>query len=95
VKEIAQAEREIIATIEGLKAGSFGDGSYEVGVDIQPGKYKTKGSTGDGSCSWEFRNRQGKRTRNDGGRGPHVLVIPDNVFAVVSRECGTWARVGD
>ena len=95
VKEIAQAEREIIATFEGLKASSFGDGTYEVGVDIQPGKYKTKGSTGEAGCYWEFRNRRGNRTRNELGKGPQVLVIPENVFAVVSRECGTWVRVGD
>ena len=95
VKEIAKAEREIIATLEGLKASSFGDGTYEVGVDIQSGKYKTKGSAGQVDCAWEFRNRQGKRTRSDMGKGPQMLVIPENVFAVVSRECGTWVRVGD
>jgi exonuclease VII small subunit len=94
-KEIAQAERQIIAITEGLKASSFGDGTYEVGVDIQPGKYKTKGSAGEASCHWEFRNSRGKSTRNDLGRGPQVLIIPENVFAVVSRECGTWVRVGD
>ena len=94
-EKLAQAERQIIATTQGLKANSFGDGTYEVGADIQPGKYKTKGSTGEASCHWEFRNRQGNRTRNDLGKGPQVLVIPENVFAVVSGECGTWVRVGD
>lgn len=68
-KEIAQAERQIIATTEGWKANSFGDGTHEVGVDIQPGKYKTKGPAGEASCYWEFRNRQGNKTRNDSGRG--------------------------
>jgi hypothetical protein len=94
-KEIAQAERQIIATMDGLKANSFGDGAYEVGVDIQPGKYKTKGSTREPGCYWEFRNSQGNRIRNELGKGPQVMVVPTNVFAVVSRECGTWFRVGD
>ena len=94
-KEIAQAERQIVATTEGWKATSFGDGTHEVGVDIQPGKYKTKGPAGNASCYWEFRNRRGNKTRNDSGNGPQLLVIPQSVFAVVSRECGTWLRVGD
>ncbi len=33
--------------------GSYTDGKYEVGAEIQPGTYKTDGSDNDWGCTWE------------------------------------------
>jgi len=93
-----QATAVVTAATEHLCPGrefadpnAISDGTYEVGVDVEPGKYKTPG--GSDSCYWA------RLRANDGASGD----IIDNSLAVgpqtvtinageyfETRGCGTW-----
>lgn len=68
------------------------DGVYEVGVDIQPGKWKTSGEGQ--SCYWETTSKGGDIMDNDNVSGPTVVVIPASAFSFTSKDCGTWHKTG-
>lgn len=76
----------------------FGDGQYEVGVDIAAGRYKTPGSGGSGimeSCYWE-------RAKNDSGdfgsiisnenlQGPGTVSLKAGEFFKTNGGCN-WTK---
>jgi hypothetical protein len=76
-------------------SGGFGDGTYRVGIDIQPGTYR---STGGSSCYWvRLGNLDGDFdaiNANDNADGQaYVEILPTDV-AFSTDDCGTWSRVG-
>lgn len=83
-------EAEIAQTEQRIEQNSFGNGVWEVGVDVQPGKYKTAGSS---SCYWEKTDRSGEIIDNDALDGPSTVVIEASVFTFTSQRCGTWQLV--
>jgi hypothetical protein len=70
----------------------FGDGTYRVGTDIQPGRYRSDGTNG---CYWE---RLSDLTgdfesilANDNPRGQaYVEILPTDV-AFSTDDCGRWS----
>lgn len=77
-------------------AATMGSGTYQVGVDIQPGQYKTDGPK-DLPCYWA-------RRKDDSGAfesiiangnldGPGSVTINQGEFIELSGDC-TWAKVG-
>jgi hypothetical protein len=79
----------------------FGDGKYEVLVDILPGQYKTNGPGDDGvtdKCYWaRLKDFTGAVTSVNamqyGERGPDVVVIEPSDKGFETRSCGIWMRV--
>lgn len=81
----------------------FGDGRYEVGVDIVPGKYKTDGTIIPGAsipdkCYWaRLKNLDGLLSSTIAvgydGNGPQVVTIDPKDVGFESHECGTWRLV--
>jgi hypothetical protein len=73
---------------------SFTDGTYTVGVEINPGKYKTTTPAKD--CYWERTSASGETISNDfvnfAPTGATV-TIRDTDAGFVSERCGTWKRV--
>jgi hypothetical protein len=71
---------------------SFSDGTYEVGVDIAPGRYKT---AGDGFCYWErAKSDSGELSSilaNDNVDGPATVTVKTGEF-FKSKRCGTWMK---
>jgi hypothetical protein len=71
---------------------SFGSGTYEVGVDVAPGEYRTPGTD---SCYWaRLRNNDGSRDDildNSFGAGPQVVTLRDGEF-FENQGCGMWAQ---
>jgi hypothetical protein len=71
-----------------------GDADYRVGIEIQPGWYRTAG--GD-HCYWEMSTRHDGEvsgiTLNHFGRGPQVVQLQATSPAFESRSCGTWTRL--
>lgn len=71
-------------------ATSFSDGTYQVGVDIAPGRYKTSGApaSGLGICYWERdRNDSGEFSAiisNDVFKGPGSVTVKNGEFAKLS-----------
>jgi hypothetical protein len=73
---------------------AFGDGTWEVGTDIQPGTYRTR--EGSGSCYWArlsgFGGSLGEIIANENSSGPAVVTISSKDKGFESRRCGTWTK---
>lgn len=71
---------------------SFGSGTYEVGVDIEAGKYKTDGTDG---CYWARLSSPSSRgiIKNFFGEGPQTVTVKKGEY-FESQRCGTWTKVG-
>ena len=72
----------------------FGDGTFKVGTDIQPGTYRTRtGSTG---CYWErmadFTGGSNSILANDNTDAPAVVTILSTDAGFTSKNCGTWTE---
>ncbi len=89
--EVAAREAAVTQTEVERDQNSFGNGVWEVGVDIQPGKYKTAGSD---SCYWSKNTASGDIIDNDLPSGPSTVVIEASVFTFSSQRCGEWTKVG-
>jgi hypothetical protein len=76
---------------------TMGEGTYEIGVDAKPGRYKTRVPE-DSNCYWE-------RLKDDRG-GFNSIIANDNVNPGArvsitvkrgeffnSKDCGTWTKV--
>jgi hypothetical protein len=79
---------------------SFSDGTYEVGPDIAPGKYKTPGPAAGGditdSCYMEVGNGTGaigSIDQNDNLTGPGVVTLKAGKVFKTRGGC-TWNKVG-
>lgn len=92
-REAAVAAREAAVTQAEVERdqNTFGNGVWEVGVDIQPGKYKTAGSS---DCYWAKLDSSGDIIDNDLPSGPTTVIIESSVFTFSSQDCGEWTKVG-
>jgi hypothetical protein len=77
---------------------AVGSGTYEVGSDIRPGKYKTAGPDGSGGgCYWSrLKDLDGgvdSIVANDILQGPGVVVVKRSDAAFETNGCKTWHRV--
>lgn len=80
-------EADITQTEQRIEQNSFGNGVWEVGVDIQPGKYKTAGGI---DCYWKKSSQSGDIIANDIVSGPVTVIVEPAVFTFESNDCGTW-----
>lgn len=91
----APAQQEAQQQAPAQLAGSFGPGTHEVGVDIQPGKYKTQGGGVGGSCYWaRLKNTDGdfdSIITNGNAQGPTTVTISktDGAFETT---CESWTK---
>ncbi len=73
---------------------SFGEGTFMVGVDIEPGQYR---NSGDGSCYWarlaNFRSELDSINANDNVEGQTIVDIAPSDVGITSKRCGTWEKV--
>jgi hypothetical protein len=74
---------------------SFGDGTYQVGTDIEPGIYRTR--EGSPYCYWErLRNIGGGINgilANGGTNAPGIVTIEPTDAGFQSDSCGTWTKL--
>jgi hypothetical protein len=75
----------------------IGDGTWEVGVDVQPGKYKTSGPRPDGyGCYWErSKDLDGgfdSILSNDNLTGPGIVRIKKTDATFTTNGCSVWIR---
>lgn len=73
---------------------SFGDGTYQVGADIQPGTYRTReGSPG---CYYErlsgFSGEFDDIISNGSTDAPAIVTIKPTDSGFTSQGCGTWTK---
>ncbi len=79
------------------QGNGFGDGTYTVGTDIQPGVYHTDGNAG---CYWARLNNTDTSSTsniivNDNASGPVMLQIKATDAAFETTNCGTWTPAGE
>jgi len=77
----------------GPKTSISTDGTYQVGVDIVPGTYRTAGGS---SCYWA---RLSSLSTNDiidnnNSSGPQVVGILPSDKAFLTERCGAWQMTG-
>lgn len=79
--------------------GAFDESTYEVGVDITPGKWRTDGPpSGDGPCYWaRLKNTDGDfdsiiANGNAGGKTTVTIGKTDGAFQLRGGGC-TWTKV--
>ena len=85
-------------TTEPVAESTMGEGTYQIGVDAKPGRYKTQAPQDSANCYWE-------RLKDDRG-GFDSIIANDNVNPgarvpitvrqgefVNSRGCGSWTTV--
>ena len=90
-QETAQYEPESTPPSEG-DSGDFGDGTYQVGSDVQPGTYRTRESSSGcyyarlGGFSGEFEDI----LANGNATGPAIVTIEPTDAGFESNGCGTW-----
>ncbi len=86
-KTVTAAPPEAAATFEG-------DGTYEVGVDIKPGKYKSTGGEG---CYWaRLKNLDGgfeAIIANNLSDGPQTVTIKKTDKGFETSNCAAWRKV--
>jgi hypothetical protein len=73
---------------------SFGDGTHQVGTDVQPGIYRTR--AGSPNCYWErLRNFSGGLNgilANGNTSAPAIVTIEQTDAGFHSEGCGTWTK---
>jgi hypothetical protein len=65
------------------------DGTYEVGKDIQPGRYSSAGPVGDGACYWKRVNGT-DIVDNALTKKAQVIQIEPTDTAFTTNECQPW-----
>ncbi|MGC0252360.1 hypothetical protein [Pseudactinotalea sp. Z1748] len=89
--QIAAAEEAEADAAAAAAERSFGNGTWRVGEDIDPGVYRTEGAS---SCYWErlsgFSGEFGDIIANDFTSGPTTVTIAASDSGFSSQGCGTW-----
>jgi len=74
---------------------SFEDGTYIVGTDVEPGTYRSSGSSG---CYYArlsgFSGGLENLIANDNTDAPAVVEIAPTDAGFESKRCGTWTKIG-
>ena len=72
----------------------FGDGTYQVGKDIQPGTYRTR--VGSPGCYYArlsgFGGSVGEIIANNNTDAPAIVTIAATDKGFTSQSCGTWTK---
>jgi hypothetical protein len=74
---------------------TFGDGTWEVGVDIVPGKYKTTGPVGRNCYYARLKNGDGAMgdiLDNNNSKGPATVTIKESDGYFETQGCADWVK---
>ncbi|MBK6770309.1 MAG: hypothetical protein IPG72_15130 [Ardenticatenales bacterium] len=78
----------------GENATTFGPGTYWVGRDIQPGRYRNEGG---GACYYvrlaNFRGEFDAIIANENTEGQAIVDIAASDAGFSSQRCGTWSKI--
>ena len=93
--ELEAREADLIAREEAvgirekeIEENSFGDGIFQVGVDIQPGRYRTEGTPS--GCYWARLASRDDIIDNNFGDGQQIVDILASDTFFESSSCGRW-----
>jgi hypothetical protein len=82
-------------SVPGRVLTSFGDGTWQVGVDVAPGTYTTAGAV-DPDCRHAVRTSASvdDPPEGSGDPGPAAVVLDEDDGWFVTSGCATWRRSG-
>lgn len=82
-------------SVPGRALTSFGDGTWQVGVDVEAGTYRTTGAV-DATCRHALQpaRTDGTTTGGTAGRGPATIVLTEADGWFDTSGCATWKRAG-
>jgi len=95
----ASAEAPTQPVVAGPAATIPGDGTFVIGVDIQPGVYKSPAPQS-GMCSWARLKKLSGITdfdaiiKNGNNTGPGFVTIEPTDVAFATQMCDPWQKVG-
>jgi hypothetical protein len=80
-------------TVPGRELTAFGDGTWQVGVDVVPGTYT---STGGPDCRYALRVAVtgGDIVASTASPGPATAVLTEDAGYVETSGCATWRQTG-
>jgi len=81
------SEAQVLALLRSDK----GNGFYLVGVDIEPGVWRSTGTAED--CYWETTTKTGDLIQNHFGMSGGTAYIPASAFQVRFEDCGMWVFI--
>lgn len=91
----AEAQSPSPSASPAASLGGFGDGTWLVGSDVQPGTYRAPGGEG---CYWERLSGFGGTTdeivANDNPVGPVIVTIQATDLGFATAACGAWVPMG-
>ncbi len=71
---------------------TFGDGKWEIGVDIAEGKYKTTGPASGSICYADTENDAGKIGQQEVAQGPVTMTIKKSDGYFKTSGCAEWKK---
>jgi hypothetical protein len=82
-------------SVPGRVLTSFGDGTWQIGVDVEPGTYTTAGAV-DPICHHALRRTRtgGDRAEAGADHGPATVVLTEADGWFETSGCATWKRAG-
>ena len=80
-------------SVPGRVLTSFGDGTWQIGVDVEPGTYTTAGA-GTSSCRHALQPSRTGEATGAVGRGPATVVLTETDGWFDTSGCATWKRAG-
>lgn len=92
--EALDARETAVSATEDIVASNTiaGDGTFRVGVDIQPGQYFSEGGE---NCYWSRLNAAGDDTiDNHIGSGPAVLTVQASDGLIKTSRCAPFVKAG-
>jgi hypothetical protein len=91
----APPRKTVTARPPGPVTSIQGDGTYEIGVDLKPGTYKSAGGAG---CYWaRLKTLDGgvnSIIANNLSDGPQTVMLRASDKGFETARCGPWAKVG-
>ncbi len=88
---VAKREKKVGIVEQEIKSNTIsGDGTYEVGVDMKPGKYKSKSES---DCYWSVNaDPNGNNILSNGlSSGPQTVTVAKGQYFETA-DCGDWVR---
>jgi hypothetical protein len=74
-----------------------GEGTFRVGIDIEPGTHTTTPRPGGYSCVWtrlsSLSGTSDAKIANGSGEGPQYVTIEPSDVAFKSEYCQTWQKI--
>jgi hypothetical protein len=71
-----------------------GDGTFQVGVDISPGIYRSRPAVGETGCSWSRFSGPWNFVRVDVPTGDTFATIRTGDVSFLTHGCAPWQRIG-